>query len=263
MDEHGLNALDDLFCRRGTPPRILPNGKRLALCPSHDDHDPSLGYQVGETVPVVAYCLACSATLPAVLDALAATPEERGLVLGKAQGTPSRVAASDSGGHHYGSPLATYNYADENGTPLFRIVRYRNRPDGKKIFMAERWGSRGWEPGIKGVRLVPYHLPRVLEAIRSGKRIYICEGEKDADRLANEAMDRGMRRGPSAASNSPSQPAAPPIIRATPYPTKAEAPPNLYAKADTMLRGFTKDGVVHILGGATLPDGIFVKIIRE
>jgi probable phosphoglycerate mutase len=30
-----------------------------------------------------------------------------------------------------------------------------------------------------------------------------------------------------------------------------------------MLRGFTKDGVVHILGNATLPDGVFVKIIRE
>ncbi len=30
-----------------------------------------------------------------------------------------------------------------------------------------------------------------------------------------------------------------------------------------MLRGFTKDGVVHILGSATLPDGVFVKIIRE
>jgi probable phosphoglycerate mutase len=30
-----------------------------------------------------------------------------------------------------------------------------------------------------------------------------------------------------------------------------------------MLRGFTRDGVVHILGNATLPDGVFVKIIRE
>ena len=84
---------------------------------------------------------------------------------------------------------------------------------------------------------------------------------KDADRLANEAMDRGMRRGP-ATNSSASQP-APPIVKATPYPTKSEAPPNPYAKADTMLRGFTKDGVVHILGGATLPDGVFVKIIRE
>src|SRR3984885_13629179 len=70
---------------------------------------------------------------------------------------------------------------------------------------------------------------------------------KDADRLANEAMDRGMRRGPSTEA---------PPSQTPPHPAG-------YAKADTMLRGFTKDGVVHILGGTTLPDGIFVKIIRE
>jgi ribonuclease HI len=80
---------------------------------------------------------------------------------------------------------------------------------------------------------------------------------KDADRLANEAMDRGMKR-PHAAGQPP-----PPPLKATPYPTKSEAPPNPYPKAEAMLRGFTKDGVVHILGGATLPDGVFVKIIRE
>jgi ribonuclease HI len=100
---------------------------------------------------------------------------------------------------------------------------------------------------------------------------------KDADRLANEAMDRGMRRGQSnearpSAANPATNPSSPrPAAadvgeaprKATPYPTKSEAPPNPYAKADTMLRGFTKDGVVHILGNTTLPDGIFVKIIRE
>ena len=80
---------------------------------------------------------------------------------------------------------------------------------------------------------------------------------KEADRLANEAMDRGMKR-----PHAPGQPAPAPI-KANPNPTKYEAPPNPYAKADAMLRGFTKDGVVHVLGGATLPDGIFVKIIRE
>jgi probable phosphoglycerate mutase len=80
---------------------------------------------------------------------------------------------------------------------------------------------------------------------------------KVADRLANEAMDRGMKR-----PHAPGEPAPPPL-KATPYPTKSEAPPDPYAKADTMLRGFTKDGVVHILGNATLPDGVFVKIIRE
>ena len=30
-----------------------------------------------------------------------------------------------------------------------------------------------------------------------------------------------------------------------------------------MLRGFTRDGVVHLLGDAKLPDGIFVKIVPE
>jgi ribonuclease HI len=82
---------------------------------------------------------------------------------------------------------------------------------------------------------------------------------KDADRLANEAMDRGMKR-----PHAPGQPAPPPL-KATPYPTASQTPPQptTYPKADAMLRGFTKDGVVHILGGTTLPDGVFVKIIRE
>ncbi|WP_263382513.1 ribonuclease HI family protein [Granulicella arctica] len=95
---------------------------------------------------------------------------------------------------------------------------------------------------------------------------------KDADRLANEAMDRGMKR-----PGTPTQPPTPP--KAIPYPVKAEAPPipisfpnrpatpasppALPPKADTMLRGFTRDGVIHVLGGTTLPDGVFVKIIRE
>ena len=70
-------------------------------------------------------------------------------------------------------------------------------------------------------------------------------------------MDRGTKR-PHAAG----QPAPAPL-KATPYPTKSEAPADPYAKADAMLRGFTKDGVVHVLGGVSLPDGVFVKIIRE
>jgi ribonuclease HI len=92
---------------------------------------------------------------------------------------------------------------------------------------------------------------------------------KDADRLANEAMDRGMRKpgaapAPSvrttpAAASPAARPAAPPIPIATPE-RRAVAPT---PEADAMLRGFTRDGVVHILGGAKLPDGIFVKIIRE
>jgi ribonuclease HI len=94
---------------------------------------------------------------------------------------------------------------------------------------------------------------------------------KDADRLANEAMDRGMKRPRTAGEPAPA-------TRATPYPAISTAPaqpasfggvresPGLASppKAQaTMLRGFTRDGVVHLLGGAALPDGIFVKIVPE
>ncbi|HUZ94343.1 MAG TPA: ribonuclease HI family protein [Edaphobacter sp.] len=86
---------------------------------------------------------------------------------------------------------------------------------------------------------------------------------KDADRLANEAMDRGMNRSPAKipviTNPAVTKPGAGAPQKATPYPQKSEAPPNPYA----MLRGFTKGGVIHVLGGATLPDGIFVKIIPE
>jgi ribonuclease HI len=93
---------------------------------------------------------------------------------------------------------------------------------------------------------------------------------KDADRLANEAMDRGMRKpgaapapsvrtAPAATASPAARPATPPIPIATPERRAAAPTP----EADAMLRGFTRDGVVHILGGAKLPDGIFVKIIRE
>jgi ribonuclease HI len=82
---------------------------------------------------------------------------------------------------------------------------------------------------------------------------------KEADRLANQAMDRGMKR-----PHTPGQPAPTPL-KATPYPTKSSAPPDpdAHPKPAAMLRGFTRDGVVHVLGGTILPDGIFVKIIPE
>lgn len=78
---------------------------------------------------------------------------------------------------------------------------------------------------------------------------------KEADRLANVAMDRGMgREGKRDAGTSSSEPKR--EVRATPYPK----PP---VSSSPMLRGFTRNGVVHLLGDATLPDGIFVKIVPE
>jgi ribonuclease HI len=58
---------------------------------------------------------------------------------------------------------------------------------------------------------------------------------KDADRLANEAMDRGMGKTPAPAEKPARKP----------------------------LRGFVRNGTIHLLDDATLPDGIFVKVTVE
>ena len=121
---------------------------------------------------------------------------------------------------------------------------------------------------------------------------------KDADRLANAAMDRGMGRpaAPATSSAAPqafSEPAlssrpkdspAPPLSsrpRNPPAPSLSSRPKDARSEAaaerpavDTrhsstppprpaMLRGFIRGGVVHLLGGATLPDGTFVKVVPE
>jgi probable phosphoglycerate mutase len=75
---------------------------------------------------------------------------------------------------------------------------------------------------------------------------------KNADRLANEAMDRGTGRGVERVASVPTAP--------TPAAAAVKAPA---VPSGQMLRGFTRGGSVHLLGGATLPDGIFVKVIVE
>jgi len=95
-------------------------------------------------------------------------------------------------------------------------------------------------------------------------------GNKTADRLANEAMDRGMGKatGGSAgqlvdrlgAGGSASQLVSKARAAGSAgqrVSGSAAAPP-----ARVVLEGYVKGGVVHLLEGE-LPDGIFVKIVRE
>jgi probable phosphoglycerate mutase len=70
-------------------------------------------------------------------------------------------------------------------------------------------------------------------------------GNKEADRLANEAMDRGTGKA-----------ASPPV-------SESASQQNIASKAPKqVLDGYVKNGVVHLLEGE-LPEGAFVKIIRE
>jgi ribonuclease HI len=103
-----------------------------------------------------------------------------------------------------------------------------------------------WEEakGLAG-RLVRFQIAHTLRG-----------GNKEADRLANEAMDRGMAKRPrtdrdqrSAEHGSGS--------RVSPGSASAPARP-----AREVFEGLVKDGVVHLIEGE-LPDGVLVKVIRE
>jgi probable phosphoglycerate mutase len=83
-------------------------------------------------------------------------------------------------------------------------------------------------------------------------------GNKIADQLANEAMDRGMGRAPATPAISQVS-ASSPSTTARPAPPRSAQPKQVPFQ---VLEGFVKNGVIHIIEGE-LPEGTFVKITRE
>jgi putative DNA primase/helicase len=164
--------------------RILPHFKGVeqqhdgsfkALCPAHDDHNPSLDLkEVGENgqKKVLLTCRSGCET--------AAVLEKVGLEFKDL--FSSNGAKSNDGARSSGRIVATYDYTEAAGNLLYQAVRYepkgfsQRRPDG----------NGGWEWNLKGVEPVLYSLPSVLEARLKGETIYVLEGEKDVDRARKE-----------------------------------------------------------------------------
>ena len=71
-----------------------------------------------------------------------------------------------------------YDYRDENGQLLYQNVR--KEPKG---FGQRRPNGDGWIWKLGDTRRVPYRLPELLESIKDGSTVCLCEGEKDADNV--------------------------------------------------------------------------------
>jgi hypothetical protein len=139
-----------------------------AVCPAHEDRKASLSVTVKEDGTVLLKChRGCSPK--AIVSAIGLNMAD----LFPADGPRAATSRIDK----------TYDYLDEAGRVLFQVVRFepkdfrQRRPDGKG----------GWLWGIKGVRRVLYRLPDILAAARD-QAVFIVEGEKDADRLAEECV---------------------------------------------------------------------------
>lgn len=148
-------------------------GEWTACCPAHDDSTPSLSVKEGTNRTVLLHCFAGCTTLQ-VVTALGLTMRDLFV------DDTSRPGPKPHG------PGAEYAYRDETGAMLFRVVRGSGEEGVPRFYQQSADGSGGWKKGqgaMKGVRRVLYRLPQLLAADPSDP-VFVCEGEKDADNLA-------------------------------------------------------------------------------
>lgn len=139
-----------------------------ARCQAHDDKTASLSFRERSNDSVQVKCFAGCDT-KAVLQAVGLTTADlylRKASSGKSQSDGKRI-------------VKTYSYTDEQGNELFQAVRY----NPKDFRQRHRRVDGEWEWSLEGIRRVLYRLPELLQAVASGERIFIVEGEKDVDNL--------------------------------------------------------------------------------
>jgi ribonuclease HI len=202
-----------------------------------------------------------------------------------------RVTAFCDGGSRGNPGPAGYGVfvQGEDGAPLAELsdflgVRTNNYAEYQGLLASLAWAV---EHGVEALRVVsdselmvkqikgqysvksPDLKPLYEEAKRRAAKLdrfemqHVLRGKnKEADRLANEAMDRGMGRGPDKFKDAAIDRLAPsaqkPSVAVRPRPAAASAPP--VAGLPQEVTGFVKNGVVHLVEGE-LPEGTFVRIL--
>jgi len=140
----------------------------------------------------------------------------------------------------YQGLLAVLNWAAENGAKQLRVVS-----DSELMVKQMKGQFKVSSPGLRPLWEQAKRLAKSLD--RFEMRHTLRKGNQEADRLANEAMDKGMGRGAGNHSQRTANHAA------LETPQKPE---------QQVFEGLVKNGVIHLLEG-DLPDGTFVKVIRK
>ena len=153
-----MNTLEkywELFCSKLEQVNYN-NNSIVAICPSHDDKNPSLTASCNGEKILVKCQAGC--TFKEIVTAVGMKQSQFFIPKEK---TPTKKI------------VATYRYEDKDGGHVMDVVRFKpkgfrpKRPDGK------------WT--LDGVTRVPYRLPQLLDGIKEGRDIILLEGEKDCD----------------------------------------------------------------------------------
>ena len=166
-------------------------------------------------------------------------------------GTAQRVpGAPDEQFRRIQRPAGSFAWAHENGIRRLRVVS-----DSELMVKQMKGLFKVGSPGLRPLWEEAKRLAKSLD--RFEMRHTLRGGNQEADRLANEAMDKGMGR-PAGSSTDSSTGSAP-----RPSGSIAGKNAQTIAKpARQVFEGYVKGGVVHLLEG-DLPEGTFVKVIRE
>ncbi|HVU45498.1 MAG TPA: ribonuclease HI family protein [Terracidiphilus sp.] len=139
----------------------------------------------------------------------------------------------------YSGLLAVLEWALKNGVRQLRVVS-----DSELMVNQMKGRYKVGSPSLRP--LWEEAKRRAARLDRFEMRHTLRGGNQEADRLANEAMDRGMGKA-----------ASPQVSQSAGQPGKPQQ-----SGPRQVLEGYVKDGVVHLLNGE-LPDGVFVKVTRE
>ena len=167
------------------------DGKYEARCPAHDDAHASLCIGTGDDGRALVTCQAGCSTA----DVLAAVGLKMSELFPPKDNSPRRPPAMPPNRKLPQAPPDTspkakdnvkkkivkeYDYRDSSGAVLFQVVRF----DPKDFRQRRPDGAGGWTWNLGDTRRVLYRLPEVLAA-DTGAWVFIVEGEKDADALAD------------------------------------------------------------------------------
>jgi ribonuclease HI len=155
----------------------------------------------------------------------------------------------------YSGLVAVLRWASENGAGRLRVVS-----DSELMVKQMKGLYKVKNPGLIPLWEEAKRLAARLEAFQITHTLR--GGNKEADQLANDAMDKGMGKkqasgfGDQQSGSLVSGPSAQFASAAGRRPAPAAKPTR------QVFEGLVKNGVVHLIEGE-LPDGILVKVVRE
>ncbi len=216
------------------------------------------GREAGAAEWVTAHCDGGSRGNPGPAGFGAVIEDGRGQVLARLS---EFLGVQTNNFAEYAGLVAVLKWALEHGHRRVKMVS-----DSELMVKQMKGQYKVASPGLKPLWEEARALTRKLEGFQIAHTLR--GGNKEADKLANEAMDRGMGKNRDHGTTGPGEQGTgggSGGVRADAYarpPKPGQPAGNAPTQPRQVIEGYVKDGVVHLIEGE-LPDGIFVKVVRK